>query len=540
MNHTFFKLKEYIRYLNDRRLDRLDREGKQNRIPGLVISGIVLAITLVFDYFLVQCGMLPGRILFPALILLLLPTVLVWFWTKRPVRRVRFVVGVLLAAAACGVLIYGSVALARVTRTLNTVTTVRTETASVGIYVLTEDDAEAVSQLTDDIFGIMTEVDRSSTDSAIAQFSEELDEAIITVEFGGLTSLVDALLNGECRAIVLNSAFLEVLEELEGYEDIVDRIREITLIEVVEEIAVTVEETETGATDGTTGGDSGENAGAGTGADSSEDSGGSATITPSENVFVVYISGIDSKNGLVSRSRSDVNILAVVNTATHQILLVSTPRDYYVPLSISGGAKDKLTHAGIYGITASMETMEMLYGIDIDYYVKICFQGVVDIVDALGGVTVYSEYAFTSGSVSFVAGYNEMDGETALRFARERKAFASGDRQRGKNQMELIKAVIEKAMSPEILTKYSALLAATENTVETSIPYDVIASLVSDQLSTGADWEIITYSVDGTGSSQVPWSLSVSAYVMIPDESTVNTAKELIQAMFQDEVIEQP
>ncbi|MCD8380477.1 MAG: LCP family protein [Lachnospiraceae bacterium] len=494
----------------------------QNRLPGLLLSGLVLAATLVFDYFLIQCGMVPGRLLFPALILLLLPTAMVWFVALKPAEKLRLAAGVLLAVLFCGALIYGTVALAKVTRTLNSVTTVTTETANVGVYVLAEDDAEAISQLTDDIFGIMAEIDRTSTDGAIAQFSEELDAEIVTVEFDGLTALADALLNGDCRAIVLNSAFLEVLEEIEGYEDIMDRIREISLIEVVEEVVVTVGEQEVQDVQ--------------TAAD--EDA-----AVSSEDVFVVYISGIDSRSGLKARSRSDVNILAVVNTATHQILLVSTPRDYYVPLSISGGARDKLTHAGIYGITVSMETMELLYDIDIDYYVKICFEGVEDVVDALGGVSVYSEYSFQSSfdsSLYFTAGYNEMDGREALLFVRERYAFASGDRQRGKNQMQLIKAVIDKAMSPDILMKYSSLLAAAEDNFETSVPYDLIASLVSDQLSSGADWEIITYSVDGTGSSQIPWSMSVSAYVMIPDESTVNTAKALMQAMLSGEVIEQP
>ncbi len=496
-----------------------DSSAKENKILGRVMTGIVLAVTLVFDYFLVKCGMVPWKYLVPALILLLLPTVLVWAGTRRLLKRLCFALGTVLAVVTCGALIYGSSVLAKVTGTLTSITTVQTEVANVGVYVLAEDDAEAVSQLTEYAFGILSQIDRSSTDAAIEQFEAELDTDLGTIEYEGLTSLADALLTGECRVILLNSAFLEVLEEIEGYEDIFERIREVTLIEVVEEITVAAAPQE----------------------DTSQEQETSDEI--SENAFIVYISGIDSRNGLKAKSRSDVNILAVVNPDTHTVLLVSTPRDYYVPLSISNGICDKLTHAGIYGVSVSMDTLEMLYDIEVDYYVRICFEGLEEVVDALGGVTVYSEYSFQSSfdkNLYFTAGYNEMDGDAALKFSRERYAFASGDRQRGKNQMQVIKAIINKAMSPDILVKYNSLLEAAENNFETSVPYDLIASLVSDQLSSGADWNIVTYSVDGTGSSQVPYSMSVRAYVMIPDESTVATAQELMQAVLRGEEVEQP
>jgi LCP family protein required for cell wall assembly len=162
----------------------------------------------------------------------------------------------------------------------------------------------------------------------------------------------------------------------------------------------------------------------------------------------VYISGMDTWGHISVASRSDVNILAAVNPQTKQILLVSTPRDYYVPLSISGGAKDKLTHAGIYGIDVSEDTMEMLYDVDIDYYFKLNFSGFEGLIDAMGGITVWSDYDFTVDPIKhYVVGENQLTGLEALAFARERHAFAGGDRQRGTNQMNVIQSVIDKMCS---------------------------------------------------------------------------------------------
>ena len=254
----------------------------------------------------------------------------------------------------------------------------------------------------------------------------------------------------------------------------------------------------------------------------------------------MFISGIDNRGALVEKSRSDVNILASVNTETKQVVLISTPRDYYVPLSISGGANDKLTHAGIYGVDVCMDTLTMLYNVNVDYYFRVNFAGFEDIIDALGGVTVNSEQSFSTENYSFQAGDNTMNGKQALEFVRERHAFASGDRQRGKNQLALMKAVINKALSPELLMNYNSLLSALQGSFETSIPYDTVSDIVREQLDQGGDWNVVSYSVDGTGSSQVTYSQGQKAYVMVPDESTVETAKSLIAQVYNGETVTAP
>ena len=191
----------------------------------------------------------------------------------------------------------------------------------------------------------------------------------------------------------------------------------------------------------------------------------------------------------------------------------------------------------------------MLYDTEIDYYFRVNFSGFEKIIDSLGGIDVYSDYDFNSSlapkaigkSYHYNKGINHLDGEAALFFARERYSFGDGDRQRGKNQMAVIKSVVNKAISPDILTKYSSLLGAMSGSFETSVPYDLITSLVRDQLNSGGDWNIVNYSVNGYGDSRITYSIStMNVYVMIPDQSTVNTAKELIRQTVNGETVSVP
>ena len=259
--------------------------------------------------------------------------------------------------------------------------------------------------------------------------------------------------------------------------------------------------------------------------------------------FVVYLSGVDNRGELTEDARSDVNILAVVNPLTKRVALINTPRDYYVDLA-GTDSKDKLTHAGLYGVQTSMDTLGGLYGIEVDQYVRINFAGFIDIVDALGGVDVYSDQAFTSvGSpgyydpTDFVEGWNHLDGKAALAFARERHAFATGDIQRGINQMKVIDAMLEKIKSPALLTNYSRLLAAVADNFVTSLSSGQIAALVRMQLSDFAAWDIENCSVTGSSSSSTHCysAQGQKLYVMTPDEASVDAAKALIQSVLSGE-----
>ena len=259
--------------------------------------------------------------------------------------------------------------------------------------------------------------------------------------------------------------------------------------------------------------------------------------------FVIYLSGVDTRGELTENARSDVNILAVVNPVTKRVALINTPRDYYVDLA-GTDSKDKLTHAGLYGVETSMATLGNLYGINVDHYIRINFSGFINIVDALGGVDVYSDQAFTSvGSpgyydpTTFAEGWNHLDGKSALAFARERHAFASGDIQRGINQMKVIDAMMNKIKSPTVLMSFSKLMDAVSDCFVTSLSQEQISALVRMQLASLSDWDIQSYAVTGTSgkSSQCYSAKGQSLYVMKPDENSVNQAKELIASVLGGE-----
>ena len=259
--------------------------------------------------------------------------------------------------------------------------------------------------------------------------------------------------------------------------------------------------------------------------------------------FVIYLSGVDTRGELTENARSDVNILAAVNPVTKRVALVNTPRDYYVDLA-GTSSKDKLTHAGLYGVETSMETLGNLYGVNVDHYIRINFAGFISIIDALGGVDVYSDQAFTSvGSpgyydpTTFVEGWNHLDGKSALAFARERHAFASGDIQRGINQMKVIDAMLNKIKSPALLMGFSKIMDAAADCFVTSFSQDQISALVRMQLSDFAEWDIESYTVTGTSSSSTKCysAKGQKLYVMKPDDSSVSKAREMIASVLGGE-----
>lgn len=481
-------------------------------IPGLIVTLVVLITAIVFAVMLLNMKVIPTKFIAVIGLVMLVLIVIVGALVWSTDGKIRFVVGVILAAVFAAVFILGSMYVYKTHSTLAGISGVNTEVTEVGIYVRADDAADSIGATADYVYGVLTDLDRANSDKAIQEVDSETGKTVQVQEFAGLTELVDGLLNGQTGAIVLNSAYLSVIEEMDGYSDISSRIRELTVKKV--ETTIEPQETEAKAEENTNDG----------------------------SVYTIFISGIDSRSGLVAKSRSDSNIIATVNTATRQVLLVSTPRDYFVPLSISGGQRDKLTHAGIYGINVCMDTLGMLYNEDINYYFRINFAGFEQLIDALGGVTVYSDYDFDSKNETgyhFNQGENYLNGEQALVFSRERYAFKEGDRQRGKNQMAVIKGVINKALSPELLKNYSSVLSSIQGCFETNISYEEIARLLQQQLNNGGDWNIVSYSVNGTGDTQKPYSMSQKAYVMIPDESTVQKAEAMMKKVRDGETVSQ-
>ncbi len=492
---------------------RSKKSRKKNPVPGIVLSLLLLVAAGIFLCLLYLTHMLTNTYLFVAAGACLIAVLITFYLTRNFRKRIPFVFGSLWFLLCIGIFSVGSIYLYRTQAALQTIAGTETEISNVSVYVRIDDPAQTLSDASGYSFGILSTLDRENTDTVVSRINEQLGVTIQTAEFDGLTQLADGLRNHQVDALILNDAYLDLYEEFDGYTEFPSQIRALS----TESIETTVQNNELTST--------------------------TVQDLNDNPVLNIYISGSDTREStLPSRSRSDVNILASINTQTHQVLLISTPRDYYVPLSISNGVPDKLTHAGIYGVQVSMDTLSMLYEVPIDYYFRVNFNGFVDIIDALGGIDVYSDYTFDSGNVSgyhFNEGWNSVNGEEALAFCRERYAFASGDRQRGKNQMAVIQGVLNKATSPAILSNYTSVLDSAAGCMETNVPYDTIAEIVRDQLAGGGSWNVVSYSVDGTGDSQVPYSMSSSVYVMIPDTSTVDQAKSLLAQVAAGETLQQ-
>ena len=490
------------------------RRRRNDWIPGAVITIIVIMLSVVFMGLLAMTKMIPTIYMLIIGIVLAVIAAIIWLLVWHTRYTGRFIGGTVLAVIMIAILAFGGFYINKTRSAISNISGETTEVTQMAVYVKSDDAADSVEATAGYTYGILSSLDRENTDGAVAHLNSQFGTEVQTKEYAGLTELADGILNGEVNAMLLNSGYLSVYEDMDGYTDFSTKIKEVGTVDVESTIQ------------------------------SAEESTPVEPITTANGgkVYTIYLSGIDTRGEMTAKSRSDVNIIATVNTDTHEILLVSTPRDYFVPLSISGGAPDKLTHAGIYGIDVCMDTLGMLYDIDINYYFRINFGGFVKVIDALGGITVNSDYDFDSKNIlgyHFNKGENYVNGEQALIFARERYAFQEGDRQRGKNQMEVIRGVVKKALSPEILTSYSSILSSLDGCFGTNITYEEIAQILQQQLTNGGDWTIVSYSVNGTGATEKPYSMSQKAYVMVPDYDTVNKAKSLMEKVRNGEVVTQ-
>lgn len=371
-------------------------------------------------------------------------------------------------------------------------------------YVVVKADSEykKVKDIEGETVGIMVQ----SSDT-YSEAQDKLNEKV-NVKYekaGNYDVLANSLLNGQYDVVFLNSAYYEMaLEDVAGFTKEETRILEE--IQVVTEL---------------------ENK--------------SKVIDVTKDSFNVYVSGIDAEGSISNISRTDVNMIVTVNPTTKTILLTSIPRDYYVKLA-QIGEYDKLTHSGLYGIEETTTTIENLFGINISHYARVNFTTVVNLVDAIGGITVYSDYSFSSKDLDkvtvydFYAGENYIDGKEALAFCRERKSFSEGDQQRVKNQQAVISGVINKITgSTAILTNYNSILNAVESNFQTSLSQKEMTSFVKMQLGDMTGWDIKTQSVTGTGGFTPVYSMShTDVYVLYPDQTTVVAATEAIENVMAD------
>ena len=367
---------------------------------------------------------------------------------------------------------------------------------SMSIAVLADSPIENISQVTS-VMG-PTGTDKDNIQQLLNDLKASQNKELTVEESSSYLAAYKSLLAGDTKAILLNSVFENIIES--EYPDYASKIKKI----YTKELTKTVE-------------------------------------TPKDvkgDSFNVYISGIDTYGPISSVSRSDVNIIMTVNRETKKILLTTTPRDSYVPIADGGNnQKDKLTHAGIYGVDASIHTLENLYGIDLNYYARLNFTSFLKLIDLLGGVDVYNDQEFTAHTNGkfYPVGKVHLDSEQALSFVRERYSLEDGDRDRGRNQQKVIVAILQKLTSTEALKNYDSIIKGLQDSIQTNMPLETMMNLVNAQLESGGTYKINSQDLKGTGRMDLPsYAMPDSnLYMMEISDSSLESVKAAINDVME-------
>ena len=471
------------------------RQGKTKIMIswGLLAIYTVLAVFLLFLIF--KYNMLAFRYLnivvtVLIVVLAILCFFLIYFKKVKTLTMILLLLGILINGTS--LFVVGQ--FIGLTSHLNT--TSNYSNYSMSIAVLSDSPIDNISQVTS-VTG-PTGTDNENIQKLIADIKTSQNKELTVEESSSYLAAYKSLLAGDTKAIILNSVFENIIES--EYPDYASKIKKI----YTKELTKTVE-------------------------------------TPKDvkgDSFNVYISGIDTYGPISSVSRSDVNIIMTVNRETKKILLTTTPRDSYVPIADGGNnQKDKLTHAGIYGVDASIHTLENLYGIDLNYYARLNFTSFLKLIDLLGGVDVYNDQEFTAhtNGKHYPVGNVHLDSEQALGFVRERYSLADGDRDRGRNQQKVIVAILQKLTSTEALKNYDSIIKGLQDSIQTNMPLETMMNLVNAQLESGGTYKINSQDLKGTGRMDLPsYAMPESnLYMMEISDSSLESVKAAINDVLE-------
>ena len=489
--------------------ERTRRKRRPERSPQNVFGNILVMLqalaSVAFIGVLALSNIIPLKIMAIVFICLLILWGIGLFTQVR--RRKKGTTGKVYIVFMTLIIGLGTYYVGITTGALGRITGGHTTVDTMVVAVRADDQAENLADAVDYKFGVQYMMSADEMEETVSKINEDLGSKIEEVEYKTVKAQAKALHDGEVDAIIYNEGHKDILEhEFDGYSDKVKIIYTHNIKTELQDISIDVDVTEP---------------------------------------FSVYLSGIDVYGDIENQSRSDVNIIATVNPQSRQILLVTTPRDYFVEIpEVSYGELDKLTHAGNYGVDASMRTLSELYDVEIPFYARVNFTSLIDIVDILGGLDVVSEYEFTtskaSGKVVEVKeGLNHFDGKEALAFARERKKVPGGDNQRGKDQQAVLTAMIKKIISPSMLIKANSIIDKVSDNVQTNMSQAQLQALIKRQLSVGGSWNIKSVAAEGTGDSRSCYSSgSQRLYVTIPDEESVEMIKAEIDKTLKGETLE--
>ena len=478
---------------------------KVSKVLSILLSVVLVISSFYLLYQVIHLNVLPSKFLFPltigVVVLDAIFILLLVYFSKNVVSKI---VCIVLTLFICVATCMGGYYISKTQNVLSSITNVAKHAKNtVSVIVKESSSIKNKSQLNGVSVGSLR-LNEQGSKKALKELSSE-GIVLNQTEYDSMTALLEAFYNGEVDSIIINESSRSQILDMEAYSNFDSNTR------VVYQTSYKVKNNDSAA----------------------------AVSDITSKPFNVLISGSDTRGGFDENGRSDVIMIATVNPKTHTILLTSVPRDFYVTTACDAGdgcmqgALDKITHTGIHGTNTTKRTVEQLLGIEINYTFKVGFDTVTKLVDTLGGVdvTVAPGYAVHNEYINVKEGVNHLYGEEALEYARERYAYAEGDRQRTKNQQQVLMGIVKEATKPSVITNYAAIMDTMANTFSTTMSNAEITDLIKYQLNNNPTWKMEQYMVDGTGDTLMCAELGDAASVMVPDQSTVKMAKDKINAV---------
>lgn len=483
----------------------MKEQSKFSKVLSILLSVVLVISSFYLLYQVIRLNVLPSKFLFPltigVVVLDAIFILLLVYFSKNVVSKIICIVLTLfICVASC----MGGYYISKTQSVLSNITNVAKHAKNtVSVIVKESSSIKNKSQLNGVSVGSLR-LNEQGSKKALKELSSE-GIALNQTVYDSMTALLEAFYNGEVDSIIINESSRSQILDMEAYSNFDSNTR------VVYQTSYKVK---------------------------NNDSATSVSDITSKP-FNVLISGSDTRGGFDENGRSDVIMVATVNPKTHTILLTSVLRDFYVTTACDAGdgcmqgALDKITHTGIHGTNTTKRTVEQLLGVEINYTFKVGFGTVTELVDVLGGVDVYVEpgYAVHTSYLNVNEGINHLNGEQALAFARERYSYTEGDRQRTKNQQQVLMGIVKEATKPSVIKNYAAIMDTMANTFSTTMSNEEITDLIKYQLNNNSTWKMEQYMVDGTGDTLMCAELGDAAYVMVPDQSTVKMAKDKISAV---------
>lgn len=462
---------------------------KKKNIVGIISGVILFIITTIFMLILKKLDVVPDKYFLVLLVVSYLVTIITDIFlfisssnfVFKLFKGFAYVVTILMIVGYS----FGIYYLNKTTNFMNNINVIKKEVTSYYIIVMKDSKYDEIS----DLYGKSLTYYDNTSEEVLSKIKLELSYSTVK----NIDSLKDRLYTSKTDSILVSDLIKEDLEE--KYTDFSEKTRVLKTIDITSAVEDITKK-----------------------------------VSIKNTSFNVLISGMDSYGTINKTTRNDVNMIATVNPNTNKVLLTSIPRDYYVQLHGKTGYKDKLTHAGIYGINTAVQTIEDLFGIDINYYIRVNFTTVESLVNTIGPIEIYSDKAMSLDGCKYVVGTNTVNGKCALRFARERHSYVEGDNHRIKNQQEVIKGIFNKlSKSAMVVTDYTSILDSLDGKFATNMDMKDITAFIKYELEDITKYEILDTQVTGTGSMEYTYSYPhQKLYVMFPNEQSVENAKEYI------------